>query len=382
MTRLSGFIGRRAVQPSDRILSDLAADTGRGHILHQKLAANRERNWLLALTLHGCEKLRIGAPLSQAEEVIVDALMASGLGEAKLKDQGRLYAEMDRDVRETFFPGMFGVLKSDEAVTFKEMAEWLQPVQEGLLAKENTLILDAGAILAGPLTLSDRPVLPPSVLAGFGCGLTVAADHGRHSRPTMKCVVKATCFKCDDETGWDLAGADEPYWVFGAVDVGGKHPSTLRSRVFPDVDTGEFRRFTPGEGRIWGPGGAPMELPPTLAVVVSLWEHVGGTLEEMDAVAQGVFAATARYLSALRRAGAPIAVVAGAGSLITWLGTFLNEDYIADHTFILGRSVLEHAVKAGDGEARFRQRFSDGDGDYVLELAVTRSPWISEGTEI
>ncbi len=382
MTRLSGFLGRHVFQPSDRILSDLAADTGRGHILHQKLTANRERNWLLALTLHACDKLRIGAPLSQAEEVIVTALLESGLGEAKLKDQGRLFAEMDRDVRSMFFPGEFAGLTSDGALTYKEMAAWLAGIQHELLAKENTVVVDAAAILDDRLTLADRPALPPSLLAAYGCGLTVAADHGRRSRPTMKCGVKATCFKCDDETGWDLAGADEPYWVFGALDIGGNHPSTARSRVFPDVDTGEFRRFTPAEGRIWGPGGAPMELPSTLAVVVSLWEHVGGTLEEMDAVVQGVYGATARYLAALRRASAPIAIVAGAGSLITWLGTFLNEDYIADHTFILGRSVLEHAVTTGAGEARFRQRFTDGDGDYVLELAVTQSPWISDGTEI
>lgn len=381
MPRLSGYMASRGVRPSDRILSDLAGDTGRGHILHQKLTANRERNWLLALTLHACSKLRVGLALSACERVIIDALRESGLGRARLEEHGRLYTEMNRAVREAFFPQRFAALDVDTDVGFRDLDAWLPRIQKEMLAKENALVLDAGLLLDGTISIASLPPIPPEVLAAFAGGVTVAGDPERRTRPKMKCIVRADWFKCNDGAGCGLAGADEPYWLFAAVSSTGKHPVTSRSRVFGDADTGEPRTFASHEGRVWGPDGHALELPPNLAVLVSLWEHVGGSPEDIDAVTEGVLHGTSRYLYALRNTAAPAAIVAGAGSLIVWLLTFLNEDFIADHTLILGRRVLETAVQVAGDQFRFRERFTDGDGDYTLELDVMRSPWITDGKE-
>lgn len=66
--------------------------------------------------------------------------------------------------------------------------------------------------------------------------------------PTLpRYAVKAVSFHAADETGWDILGSYEPYWIFNGVGMDGTQRSTA-SHVFDDIDTGDTASFGPTEG--------------------------------------------------------------------------------------------------------------------------------------
>jgi hypothetical protein len=61
------------------ILKSVIEGQGRGAKLRSKLVANKEQNWLLALTLNSFAKQVANTPLTDLEQIIVDTFHKEGL---------------------------------------------------------------------------------------------------------------------------------------------------------------------------------------------------------------------------------------------------------------------------------------------------------------
>jgi hypothetical protein len=121
--------------------------------------------------------------------------------------------------------------------------------------------------------------------------------------PNPTYTIKATKFHCSDETGWDWLGSDEPYWIFGSLGAG--IAVTTRSRT-----------------------------------LIQLWEHDYGDPTAVKAGVAAAFAAAAGILAATGVAAWVAAIVAGVGAVVQWLLGFLDDDHIADQTFVFSRQTL------------------------------------------
>jgi hypothetical protein len=363
-------------RPAERILDGIVTAQGRGAKQRRKLAANRERNWLLALTLRSFARRAAGQRLSDLETLLVDAFRANGYSDRELAEQGRLYERLPADVRREIFPARFAGLAPDAPYTTRQLQGDAPAIVQAVLAMPNVTQVDADAIHAGATHLRDVPTVGRDVLAKHGGGMLVALSSGagtpRPTAATSRYSIKATTFRCNDETGADVFGSDEPYWIFGAL--GGTNPITTRSQTFEGVDSGDTFTFPALDGCIWGESGtcAPLTMPEQVGVLVQLWEHDFG---DPKAVQKGVAAAFAAASAILTAAGVTAwigAVVSGVGAVTDWLLGFLDDDHIADQVFALSRAVIDEQLGKAGNTLQVVRRFTDGDGDYTLTLTVTR----------
>src|SRR2546430_16588935 len=91
----------------NKIFDDLVKGQGKGQKLRRKLSANKERNWLLALTLHSFEKLEANGPLTDIERTIVEAFRQHGYADEELKEHGRFFHIMPAQAKRDLFPTKF-----------------------------------------------------------------------------------------------------------------------------------------------------------------------------------------------------------------------------------------------------------------------------------
>src|SRR2546421_11097610 len=102
-----------AARTPDKIFDSIVTKQGKGAKVYRKLAVNKERNWLLALTLNTFAKLgqtTQDVPLTDVEQLIVDAYRKQGFSDAALIQHGRFYEQLSSSTRATFFPGTFAQL--------------------------------------------------------------------------------------------------------------------------------------------------------------------------------------------------------------------------------------------------------------------------------
>lgn len=362
-------------RPPEKILSDIVSKTGRGAKQRRKLAANRERNWLLALTLNSFSKVAAKQQLTDLESLIVDAFRGNGYSDRELAEHGKLYDKIPAAVRQDIFPARFAQLSRDTAYSTRQLQSDAPSIVSAVLSMPNVTQIDADAVHAGETHLRDIPVVSRDVLAEHGAGMLVALSNTppKPSAATSLYGIKATKFHCTAETGAAIFGSDEPYWIFGAL--GGTNPVTTRSKVFEGVDSGDPDFTFPAlDGCIWGQGTScsPAIMPDQVGVMIQLWEH---DLGDPKAVQKGVAAAFAAAAGILTAAGVTAwigAVVAGVGAITDWLLSFLDDDHIADQTFALSRDVIDGQLGKAGNTLDITRRFTDGDGDYTLTITTTR----------
>jgi hypothetical protein len=244
-------------------------------------------------------------------------------------------------------------------------------IVKSVLEMPNVTRVDVAAMHAGTAFASDFPMVSKDVLKAHGAAMLVAiAPNTMAPNPTY--TIKATQFRCNDETGTDFLGSDEPFWIFGSLGAG--TAVTTRSQVFGDVDSGESRTFGSNEGCIWGQNCLPQDFPEgEIGTLIQLWEHDFGDPKKIQAGVAAAFAAAAGILAATGVAAWIAAVVAGVGAVVQWLLGFLDDDHIADQTFVFTRQVVvDQLTKAGQSFNVVR-RFTDGDGDYTLTIQVRRA---------
>lgn len=372
-----------------RILQDLLDGAGKGRRTVRKLSHNRDRNWLLAVILNSFAKLEVGAELTDLDRAVVGAFREHGFDDAELKSHGRLYLQLPRDFRRKVFPGQYARLTPDTTLDMQQVVADLPRIDRAVAAMPNATDVDVRAIHARRATEGDFPLPARRVLRRHGGGLTRAVDLipdwppdgplpippdddvPPDTKPTpdaeARYRIKATRFTCVDESHIDWTGSDEPTWIFGSLAE--ESAVTTMTGV-----SGESRRFASGDGNIWSQDGQDQPLPDgEIGVLVSLWEHESGDPDKVKKGVSAAFAAAATVLTATGVAAWIGAVVAGVGSVITWLVGFLDEDHIADQTFIFDRTVVENQLPAPGRSFAVKRLFSDGDADYRLTITVTRT---------
>jgi hypothetical protein len=357
-------------RPPEAILDGLLKGTGKEAKLQRKLTTNRARNWLLALTLNTFSKVSAGTSLTDLETVIADAFRRNGFTDDELRAQGTLYDKIPAAFRGKIFPGKFAKLDRNTAITLADLGKEAPNIIKGVMHMANATDVDIKAVHEGRERLTAFPAGSRELLATHGAALTRIV-RANVTPPNPKYTIKAISFHCNDETGWDWSGSDEPYWIFGSLGSG--TAVTTRSKVFGDVDTGDSRTFDANEGCIWGQNCLPQDFPDgEIGSLVSLWEHDYGDPTKIQAGVAAAFAAAAGILAATGVAAWIAAVVAGVGAIIQWLLGFLDDDHIADQTFVFTRqTVVDQLTKVGQSFDLTR-RFTDGDGDYTLRIHVAR----------
>jgi hypothetical protein len=357
-------------RPKMKILDDLVKGHGTGAKMHRKLSKNKERNWLLAVTLNAFSKHASHKKLSDVEQLIVDAFKHHGFSDADIAEHGALYERLPAQDRTAFFPAKFAKLGKQSAYSMTELKKDLPGIQKAILSAPNATNIDVAAIHAGKAHLNDFPVVRPSVMREYGTSVLRAVEPNV-TPPNPHYTIKATRFRCNDETGWDWTGSDEPYWIFGSLGSG--TAVTTRSHVFGDVDSGDSRTFESNEGCIWGQNCLAQDLPAgEIGSLISLWEHDYGNPDTIKAGVAAAFAAAAAILAATGVAAWVAAVVAGVGAVIQWLLGFMDDDHIADQTIVFTREVIESQLTKTGQMMNVVRRFTDGDGDYTLTVQVTR----------
>jgi hypothetical protein len=355
----------------EKILESLIENKGKESKLRRKLITNTNRNWFLALMLNSFAKLDEGKPLTDLDKIFVETFRANGFKDTDLKQQGRLYRKLPAQLRSDIFPGKFANLTSETKYTLEDLKQESPKIVKSVLSMKNVTNVDVHAVHAGTAHRTEFPMVPKDVQRTHAGALFLAVD--TETPPSVGTyTITATRFRCNDETGTDFLGSDEPYWIFGSLGSG--TAVTTRSQVFEDVDTGETRNFAAGEGCIWGQNCAPQVLPEgEVSSLISLFEHDDGDPDKIKAGVAAAFAAAAGILAATGVAAWIAAVVAGVGAAIQWLLGFLDDDHIADQTFVFTSQVIEKQLKQPGASMDITRRFSDGDGDYTLTINVCRT---------
>jgi hypothetical protein len=355
---------------ADRTLAEIANPQGPHGKLGRKLRVNRDRNWLLALTLNTFAKAADGVPPNDLDALILGAFEAQGLT-ADLLEHGRRYTAMPKTLRRELFPGSFGTLAAHADYGLDDLVRDLPDLDRAVRAMPNALDIDVVAVHDGSASAREFRRPGADVVRAHGGELlrAVEPDNPRRDLGTDPIRIKATTFHCTDETGTDWLGSDEVYWIFGSVGAGAA--VTSRSHVFEDIDSGDNATFGGDEGWIWGHDQTPQPMPDgEIGSLVQLWEHDEGDPDKAKAAVAAAFAAAAGVLAVSGAAAWAAAVVAGVGAVVQWLLGFLGDDHIGDQTFVFTRQTLDSQVGKVGQSFDLTRRFTDGDGDYTATINV------------
>ena len=183
-------------------------------------------------------------------------------------------------------------------------------------------------------------------------------------------AVKALAFHANDETGIDLLGSDEPYWIFNGVGLDGTQLSTA-SRVFGDIDTGDTANFLADEGCMYmSCSGGPAPL--GMGFSVQLWESdqadVPDTLRDTAKLFRDVGGFIQGQGDVLWLGTACVKIADG----IDWLISLYHDDLVGSQTYTYNPVYLAYRLPAVGGSFTDTRTFSDGDGEYTLLTQVTR----------
>jgi CARDB len=185
--------------------------------------------------------------------------------------------------------------------------------------------------------------------------------------------VKAVSFHAVDESGFDLGGSDEPYWVFNSVGLDGTQLSTV-TRVFEGMDTGDTASFTASEGCLYrscGGGPAPFgmgfsiqlwehdlgEIPATFSAIADFFHEVGGIIDQWGAAPWAATAFTK--------------VGDGLDWILRWAWA---DDLIGSQTYAYDPAYLAGRLPAVGGSFTDTRTYTGGDGGtYTLSINVSRT---------
>ena len=177
-------------------------------------------------------------------------------------------------------------------------------------------------------------------------------------------IVRATKFFCGDESGFDIGGADEPYWVFSTRDANGA-VHTIRSKEFGDVDSGETRKFPDRNDQnvIWPRQGAVKGAAGPIAISIQLWEADQGDKNEIVKKTQKAFDLGAK---------APVIgdwIKLASSVVKDKIAGFVGDDLMGSKTLLFTESQLARKLPRVRNVLRVKHHFSGSGGDLPFEIA-------------
>jgi hypothetical protein len=172
-------------------------------------------------------------------------------------------------------------------------------------------------------------------------------------------IVTATKFDCVDESGLDLVGSDEPYWVFTANSAG--KVTTSHSEVFGDVDSDETRAFRQPR-TVWPAKGNTAGAEGPIGLSIQLWESDQGQVEDVKTKTEAALtlAQLAPKVGAWAAAARPI------------VREFLNlfgDDLMGSRTLLWTKSRLTQRLPEPGASFTVKHRFGGRSGDIPVEIA-------------
>jgi hypothetical protein len=216
--------------------------------------------------------------------------------------------------------------------------------------------MPAHASNAGPKPLETQLAPPPPPAAAAAKQYNVRALH----------------FKAIDESGWDRAGSDEPYWVFSSVGSDGTS-STRHTKEFSNVDSGDVRDFAPGDRYIFPQPAGSAPAPTGIGMSFQVWESDQGS-KATTVSKTGQYFQAAGAISALTPAPAWVGVTLGyVGTATNLIGQLLADDLMGSQTLAYSKSELDARLPAPGTFFDQTLNFTDGDADYSLTLRVKRT---------
>ena len=199
-----------------------------------------------------------------------------------------------------------------------------------------------------------------------------AIDMTSPTCPTLpRYTVKAVSFHAADETGWDILGSDEPYWIFNGVGTDGTQHSTA-SHVFSDIDTGDTASFGSTEGCMYisCAGGIA---PNGMGFSVQLWESdqadVPQTLKELSTTFHEVGGLSGDNGDILWTGSASKKIAGG----IDWIiSNVWADDFIGSNTYSYSPVYLALRLPLIGTSFTDTRTYTDGDGNYTMTTQVSR----------
>jgi hypothetical protein len=183
--------------------------------------------------------------------------------------------------------------------------------------------------------------------------------------------VSAVSFKAVDESGYDRAGSDEPYWIFNAVSEPGSAVSGA-SATYEDVDTGDTFNFGT-DGCIWGCGSLLGRVAPDgLGLDVDLWEEDWLSPSKASTLAETAKkftddACKLPYLDSIPQCKEWM------DKALDFLASWVADDFIDHETFAYSTSYLNTTLPARGASTTEVKTFTDGDATYTLTIRITRT---------
>lgn len=199
-----------------------------------------------------------------------------------------------------------------------------------------------------------------------------AIDMTSPNCPTQpRYAVKAISFHANDETGWDILGSDEPYWIFNGVGTDGTQHSSA-SHVFSDIDTGDTASFGATEGCMYiscAGGIAPLGM----GFSVQLWESDSADVPDtLQAISKAFHDAGAMF----DQFGNPLwlgTASSKVGDAVDWIiSEIWADDFIGSNTYTYSPVYLASRLPGVGGSFTDTRTYTDGDGNYTMTTQVTR----------
>jgi hypothetical protein len=238
------------------------------------------------------------------------------------------------------------------------------------LAAVTALALGAGPLVAA--TPASAAVSDPSQLNS--CGPSQVSSTGA---PLPRYRVEAEWFKTIDESGYDWAGSDEPYFIMSSVGVRGTN-ATKRTSVFGDVDSGERRSLSSADRPVF-PLECSGEAPDGIGISVQMWEEDNGDAAEVLAKSAEYFE-YAKDISAWGGAPSWVSKALGyMGEACSWASEWQNDDLLGTQTFTVLKTDLSRNLTYVGDYYRFSKFFGDPSstgygtpGYHEVRFKVTR----------
>jgi hypothetical protein len=362
-----------AQRPPDEILKSFIANRGKEARLRRKLTANRQQNWLLALTLHSFAKATENAALTDLEQSLVEPFRHRGFSDMNIRALGNGYRELPESVRHELFPEKFGALTPTTSYSFADLKSDAPTLTSRFLSAPNVSDVDVHALHTGVTRPRDAMNLSTAVLHQFGSShIRVVSPNTRPPNPTF--TIKATWFRCLQETD-EWSSEDEVYWLFGMQAPGLPKGVSSNSHIYEHVNAGQAFQFEAEEGCIWGESCLKQDLPGgEVASIVQLIEHDAGNVDEIVTGWNSAVAGVSGILAAAGVTAWVAAVVAALGGIIGWIIGMQDDDPIAHETFTFTRQVIDNQLgkKPVMGHFDITRLFTDGDAEYRLRMRISR----------
>jgi hypothetical protein len=218
--------------------------------------------------------------------------------------------------------------------------------------------------------------------------MTASADSGRvvvegnennNARQVVSVVppcppryrITAVSFTAADESGIDMSGSDEPFWIFNTVSNGGTS-SSKASNVYGGIDTGDTQSFSLFDNCYWGCSSAGAPAPVGIGLSVQLWEQDLGDVPDILFDTAEAFQGAGPILTAAGASSWIGTATTAVGHVLEYILGWAQDDLLGTSTFAYSTDYLAGQLPVQGASFVDTRLFQGSDSNYSLTLVVRR----------